>query len=180
MISEASVSCLSVSALKEGWTEQFLVRFLGSVPVPIHKGNSVLCAAMQKVGTSWTFQPRPALIQTSCPAAGGGIDQEVRDVLVGTGTCEELYPLRTLMGLVRGEYRSPSRGRKQGRWSSLESPWTLSVSVEAKSAVTPCTRQNQPGAKLQPSKSSLERLEALALACEEMFFGAQRASQRCS
>ncbi|XP_056908666.1 LOW QUALITY PROTEIN: C-Jun-amino-terminal kinase-interacting protein 1-like [Takifugu flavidus] len=36
-------------ALKEGWTEQFLVRFLGSVQVPVHKGNSVLCAAMQKV-----------------------------------------------------------------------------------------------------------------------------------
>ncbi|XP_029009605.1 C-Jun-amino-terminal kinase-interacting protein 1a [Betta splendens] len=29
--------------------EQFLVRFLGSVQVPIHKGNDVLCAAMQKV-----------------------------------------------------------------------------------------------------------------------------------
>lgn len=34
---------------KDGWTEQFLVRFLGSVQVPIHKGNDVLCAAMQKV-----------------------------------------------------------------------------------------------------------------------------------
>ncbi|XP_068170313.1 C-Jun-amino-terminal kinase-interacting protein 1-like isoform X2 [Antennarius striatus] len=35
--------------LKEGWIEQFLVQFLGSVQVPIHKGNDVLCAAMQKV-----------------------------------------------------------------------------------------------------------------------------------
>ncbi|XP_071346708.1 C-Jun-amino-terminal kinase-interacting protein 1-like isoform X1 [Trachinotus anak] len=34
---------------KDGWIEQFLVRFLGSVQVPIHKGNDVLCAAMQKV-----------------------------------------------------------------------------------------------------------------------------------
>ncbi|XP_029952545.1 C-Jun-amino-terminal kinase-interacting protein 1-like [Salarias fasciatus] len=32
-----------------GWTDQFLVRFLGSVQVPIHTGNDVLCAAMQKV-----------------------------------------------------------------------------------------------------------------------------------
>ncbi|MEQ2294144.1 hypothetical protein AMECASPLE_000908 [Ameca splendens] len=32
-----------------GWTEQFVVRFLGSVQVPIHMGNDVLCAAMQKV-----------------------------------------------------------------------------------------------------------------------------------
>ncbi|XP_074533914.1 C-Jun-amino-terminal kinase-interacting protein 1-like [Halichoeres trimaculatus] len=34
---------------KDDWTEQFLVRFLGSVQVPIHTGNDVLCAAMQKV-----------------------------------------------------------------------------------------------------------------------------------
>uniref|UniRef100_A0A665VCH2 Mitogen-activated protein kinase 8 interacting protein 1a n=1 Tax=Echeneis naucrates TaxID=173247 RepID=A0A665VCH2_ECHNA len=34
---------------KNSWIEQFLVRFLGSVQVPIHKGNDVLCAAMQKV-----------------------------------------------------------------------------------------------------------------------------------
>lgn len=63
-------SCFSVSAQKEGWTERFLVRFLGSVQVPMHKGNGVLCAAMQKVDTSrvphslmrasWT--PQPCLI----------------------------------------------------------------------------------------------------------------------
>uniref|UniRef100_UPI0037E7B615 C-Jun-amino-terminal kinase-interacting protein 1a n=1 Tax=Semicossyphus pulcher TaxID=241346 RepID=UPI0037E7B615 len=34
---------------KDGCMEQFLVRFLGSVQVPIHTGNDVLCAAMQKV-----------------------------------------------------------------------------------------------------------------------------------
>uniref|UniRef100_A0A3B5MEL3 Mitogen-activated protein kinase 8 interacting protein 1a n=1 Tax=Xiphophorus couchianus TaxID=32473 RepID=A0A3B5MEL3_9TELE len=33
----------------DGWTEQFVVRFLGSVQVPVHMGNDVLCAAMQKV-----------------------------------------------------------------------------------------------------------------------------------
>ncbi|CAJ1057298.1 C-Jun-amino-terminal kinase-interacting protein 1a [Xyrichtys novacula] len=39
----------SDQAQKDGWTEQFLVRFLGSVQVPIRTGNDVLCAAMQKV-----------------------------------------------------------------------------------------------------------------------------------
>nr|XP_020443661.1 C-Jun-amino-terminal kinase-interacting protein 1-like isoform X2 [Monopterus albus] len=34
---------------KAGWIEQFLVRFLGSVQVPVHTSNSILCAAMQKV-----------------------------------------------------------------------------------------------------------------------------------
>ncbi|XP_077453173.1 uncharacterized protein LOC144071713 isoform X1 [Stigmatopora argus] len=35
--------------LKDGSIEQFLVRYLGSVQVPIHKGSDVLCAAMRKV-----------------------------------------------------------------------------------------------------------------------------------
>lgn len=34
---------------RDGCIDQFMVRFLGSVQVPIHKGNDVLCAAMQKV-----------------------------------------------------------------------------------------------------------------------------------
>lgn len=44
-----SLSSYLVSAQKDGWIDKFLVRFLGSVQVPIHKGNDVLCAAMQKV-----------------------------------------------------------------------------------------------------------------------------------
>lgn len=45
----SSTLTLNVPVPKDGWSEQFLVRFLGSVLVPIHKGNDVLCAAMQKV-----------------------------------------------------------------------------------------------------------------------------------
>lgn len=41
--------CSFSSVQNDGWTEQFAVRFLGSVHVPMHKGNDVLCAAMQKV-----------------------------------------------------------------------------------------------------------------------------------
>ncbi|KAM7002570.1 C-Jun-amino-terminal kinase-interacting protein 1a isoform 2-T2 [Tautogolabrus adspersus] len=46
---------------RDGWTEQFMVRFLGSVQVPIHTGNDVLCAAMQKVACNRrsTGQPPP-------------------------------------------------------------------------------------------------------------------------
>lgn len=32
--------------------DQFRVKFLGSVQVPYHKGNDVLCAAMQKIATT--------------------------------------------------------------------------------------------------------------------------------
>ncbi|XP_068460168.1 C-Jun-amino-terminal kinase-interacting protein 1-like isoform X2 [Clinocottus analis] len=34
---------------KDGWIDRFMVQFLGSVQVPVHKGNDILCAAMQKV-----------------------------------------------------------------------------------------------------------------------------------
>uniref|UniRef100_A0A3P9MB99 Mitogen-activated protein kinase 8 interacting protein 1a n=1 Tax=Oryzias latipes TaxID=8090 RepID=A0A3P9MB99_ORYLA len=35
-------------ARKDGRTERFVARFLGSVQVPVHTGNDVLCAAMRK------------------------------------------------------------------------------------------------------------------------------------
>ncbi|XP_028304437.1 C-Jun-amino-terminal kinase-interacting protein 1a isoform X2 [Gouania willdenowi] len=44
---------------KEGSGDQFLVRFLGSVQVPIHTGNDVLCAAMQKVACNRRSSGQP-------------------------------------------------------------------------------------------------------------------------
>lgn len=38
------------------WIETFSVQFLGSVEVPYHQGNGILCAAMQKV--SWAENSR--------------------------------------------------------------------------------------------------------------------------
>ncbi|XP_078275749.1 C-Jun-amino-terminal kinase-interacting protein 2 isoform X2 [Rhinoraja longicauda] len=34
------------------WVEKFNVQFLGSVEVPYHQGNDILCAAMQKIATT--------------------------------------------------------------------------------------------------------------------------------
>ncbi|XP_062432763.1 C-Jun-amino-terminal kinase-interacting protein 1 isoform X2 [Rhea pennata] len=39
-------------AKSSDWMDQFRVKFLGSVQVPYHKGNDVLCAAMQKIATT--------------------------------------------------------------------------------------------------------------------------------
>ncbi|XP_034031799.1 C-Jun-amino-terminal kinase-interacting protein 1-like [Thalassophryne amazonica] len=47
---------------KDGWIDQFLVRFLGSVQVPFHQGNDVLCAAMQKVVCSRRAAPQPPAV----------------------------------------------------------------------------------------------------------------------
>ncbi|XP_039665516.1 C-Jun-amino-terminal kinase-interacting protein 1a isoform X5 [Perca fluviatilis] len=44
---------------KDGWIEQFQGRFLGSVQVPIHKGNDMLCAAMQKVACNRRLAGQP-------------------------------------------------------------------------------------------------------------------------
>uniref|UniRef100_A0A8C8GK16 Mitogen-activated protein kinase 8 interacting protein 1a n=1 Tax=Oncorhynchus tshawytscha TaxID=74940 RepID=A0A8C8GK16_ONCTS len=43
----------------DDWVDRFRVKFLGSVNVPYHKGNDVLCAAMQKIATNrrMTMQP---------------------------------------------------------------------------------------------------------------------------
>ncbi|XP_041113831.1 C-Jun-amino-terminal kinase-interacting protein 2-like isoform X1 [Polyodon spathula] len=37
---------------KTGWVERYNVQFLGSVEVPYHQGNGILCAAMQKIATT--------------------------------------------------------------------------------------------------------------------------------
>uniref|UniRef100_A0A8B9TGT0 Mitogen-activated protein kinase 8 interacting protein 1 n=1 Tax=Anas platyrhynchos TaxID=8839 RepID=A0A8B9TGT0_ANAPL len=46
------VLCLPALAKNSDWVDQFRVKFLGSVQVPYHKGNDVLCAAMQKIATT--------------------------------------------------------------------------------------------------------------------------------
>lgn len=44
--------CSPLFAVKSSeWMDRYRLKFLGSVQVPYHKGNDVLCAAMQKVGS---------------------------------------------------------------------------------------------------------------------------------
>ncbi|XP_063251084.1 C-Jun-amino-terminal kinase-interacting protein 2 [Prinia subflava] len=42
----------TVSRRNPRWLERFTVQFLGSVEVPFHQGNGILCAAMQKIATT--------------------------------------------------------------------------------------------------------------------------------
>ncbi|TSQ92632.1 C-Jun-amino-terminal kinase-interacting protein 1 [Bagarius yarrelli] len=75
------------SEVKSDWLDTFWVKFLGSVQVPYHKGNDVLCAAMQKVATNRrTMQFNPPsmciveinikgvkiIVQEECEVSGGG------------------------------------------------------------------------------------------------------------
>ncbi|KAM6160879.1 C-Jun-amino-terminal kinase-interacting protein 1 [Erethizon dorsatum] len=43
---------MAALAKNSDWVDQFQMKFLGSVQVPYHKGNDVLCAAMQKIATT--------------------------------------------------------------------------------------------------------------------------------
>ncbi|XP_061578159.1 C-Jun-amino-terminal kinase-interacting protein 1a [Cololabis saira] len=66
------------SVWKDGRTERFMVRFLGSVQVPIHMGNDVLCAAMQKVACnrrSAGQPPAPCVLEVSVK----GVKMSVQD-----------------------------------------------------------------------------------------------------
>ncbi|XP_051918428.1 C-Jun-amino-terminal kinase-interacting protein 1 isoform X2 [Hippocampus zosterae] len=42
----------SFKAKNHEWLDRYRLKFLGSVQVPYHKGNDVLCAAMQKIATN--------------------------------------------------------------------------------------------------------------------------------
>ncbi|KAK2838453.1 hypothetical protein Q7C36_013267 [Tachysurus vachellii] len=73
--------------VKSDWLDTFWVKFLGSVQVPYHKGNDVLCAAMQKIATNRrTMQFNPPsmciveinirgvkiIVQDECEVSGRG------------------------------------------------------------------------------------------------------------
>lgn len=60
--------------------ERFDVQFLGSVEVPCHQGNGILCAAMQKVssevrvGTGWLnslMLKASNILQEGCGGSSG-------------------------------------------------------------------------------------------------------------
>ncbi|KAL7885369.1 hypothetical protein AOLI_G00056640 [Acnodon oligacanthus] len=74
--------------VKSDWLDSFWLKFLGSVQVPYHKGNDVLCAAMQKIATNrrttMQFSPPSAciveisirgvkiIVQDDCQTSDGG------------------------------------------------------------------------------------------------------------
>ncbi|XP_004845951.1 C-Jun-amino-terminal kinase-interacting protein 2 [Heterocephalus glaber] len=49
------------------WVERFDVQFLGSVEVPCHQGNGILCAAMQKVSVEEAWAPAEGRHSSRCP-----------------------------------------------------------------------------------------------------------------
>uniref|UniRef100_A0A668ALB7 PID domain-containing protein n=1 Tax=Myripristis murdjan TaxID=586833 RepID=A0A668ALB7_9TELE len=73
---------------KDGWIDQFWVRLLGSVQVPFHKGNDVLCAAMQKVACNRRLAMQP-------PAACV-LEVSVKGLKISGNQCFHFFQLKNI------------------------------------------------------------------------------------
>ncbi|CAL8364417.1 unnamed protein product [Gadus morhua 'NCC'] len=74
----------SSPAKSSEWMDRYRMKFLGSVQVPYHKGNDVLCAAMQKIATNrraTVSTTKPALIDASWRSMSTRIKLVVQDGL---------------------------------------------------------------------------------------------------
>uniref|UniRef100_A0A3Q3LVZ2 PID domain-containing protein n=1 Tax=Mastacembelus armatus TaxID=205130 RepID=A0A3Q3LVZ2_9TELE len=83
---------VKVARDKAGWIEQFLVRFLGSVHVPIHKGNDMLCAAMQKVHKCRYDTTE----HTMKPPSGCVVEVSVKGVKISGDQCFHFFQLKNI------------------------------------------------------------------------------------
>uniref|UniRef100_A0A3Q0T0C6 Mitogen-activated protein kinase 8 interacting protein 1a n=1 Tax=Amphilophus citrinellus TaxID=61819 RepID=A0A3Q0T0C6_AMPCI len=80
---------------KDDWIEKFLVQFLGSVQVPIHTGNDVLCAAMQKVAhnrRSAGQPPSACVLEVSVK----GVKISVQDQCHSGDQCFHFFQLKNI------------------------------------------------------------------------------------
>ncbi|TRY98077.1 hypothetical protein DNTS_023530 [Danionella cerebrum] len=81
-----------IKEVKGEWKDKFWVKFLGSVQVPYHKGNDVLCAAMHKIATNrrTTMQfnsPSPCIVEINCR----GVKIVVQDDCRSSGRGEKCF-----------------------------------------------------------------------------------------
>ncbi|XP_058858024.1 C-Jun-amino-terminal kinase-interacting protein 1-like isoform X1 [Acipenser ruthenus] len=87
------------------WLDKFRVKFLGSVQVPYHKGNDVLCAAMQKIATN-----RRATVQFN-PTSSCILEINMKGIKI----------VVQLNDYSEYEKKFACSGRKLGRMFALES-----------------------------------------------------------
>uniref|UniRef100_UPI00358F7A56 C-Jun-amino-terminal kinase-interacting protein 1-like n=1 Tax=Myxine glutinosa TaxID=7769 RepID=UPI00358F7A56 len=79
------------------WLENFSLRFLGSVEVPYHKGNTVLCAAMQKIALArrMTVHLKPPSLCT-LEINSQGIRLVLKAGSFQGGLCSHIFKLRNI------------------------------------------------------------------------------------
>uniref|UniRef100_G1TJQ0 PID domain-containing protein n=1 Tax=Oryctolagus cuniculus TaxID=9986 RepID=G1TJQ0_RABIT len=81
---------MAALAKNSDWVDQFRVKFLGSVQVPYHKGNDVLCAAMQKIATT-----RRLTVHLN-PPSSCVLEISVRGVKIGGNKCSHFFQLKNI------------------------------------------------------------------------------------
>lgn len=84
--------------MKSGeWMDRYRLKFLGSVQVPYHKGNDVLCAAMQKVHLLCVWTLKAAENRPECDGLAPSfyfhiILQEIKDIhMIPASKWQKLY-----------------------------------------------------------------------------------------
>uniref|UniRef100_A0A3B4UT64 Mitogen-activated protein kinase 8 interacting protein 1 n=1 Tax=Seriola dumerili TaxID=41447 RepID=A0A3B4UT64_SERDU len=72
------------------WMDRYRLKFLGSVQVPYHKGNDVLCAAMQKIATNrrMTVKYNPP---SSCI-----LEISVKGIKLASNECSHFFQLKNV------------------------------------------------------------------------------------
>ncbi|XP_028812686.1 C-Jun-amino-terminal kinase-interacting protein 1 isoform X1 [Denticeps clupeoides] len=81
------------------WVERYRLKFLGSVQVPYHKGNDVLCAAMQKIATSrrMTLQYNPpSTCFLEINMKGVKLEQEDYGIYDQESQCSHFFQLKNI------------------------------------------------------------------------------------
>ncbi|XP_061101778.1 C-Jun-amino-terminal kinase-interacting protein 1-like [Conger conger] len=89
---------IAPSVKSSDWVDTFRLKYLGSVQVPYHKGNDVLCAAMQKIATN-----RRMTVQFNPPSS-----------------CILEISMKGVKLAVQDEYSSFSRGNKCSHFFQLK------------------------------------------------------------
>ncbi|XP_043938504.1 C-Jun-amino-terminal kinase-interacting protein 1 isoform X2 [Protopterus annectens] len=92
---------LSEAVKKSSCVEKFWVKFLGSVQVPYHKGNDVLCAAMQKIATTrrLTVQfhpPSSCVLEISVQGIKIAVKAHGRRDYETDNTCSHFFQLKNV------------------------------------------------------------------------------------
>ncbi|XP_078405534.1 C-Jun-amino-terminal kinase-interacting protein 1 isoform X2 [Cetorhinus maximus] len=88
-------------AEKNDWIDMFHLKFLGSVQVPYHKGNDVLCAAMQKIATTrrLTVQfnpPSSCVLEISMRGIKIAVQLDGRGVYEKASKCSHFFQLKNV------------------------------------------------------------------------------------
>nr|XP_061830787.1 C-Jun-amino-terminal kinase-interacting protein 1-like isoform X1 [Nerophis lumbriciformis] len=90
----------SFKAKSSEWMDRYRLKFLGSVQVPYHKGNDVLCAAMQKIATNRRMTvkhnpPSSSILEISVKGIKLAVEEDYY-TCDGSNECNHFFQLKNV------------------------------------------------------------------------------------